>query len=208
VNVRTLVVHKTGDRKVNIDAGRYLAAHLPDAALLELPGEDHIYFVDSAEIVKSALRFVQEPPARGHPETRIAIVLVVCTPEGGPSPGSIQTEIETFQPRYVQLAVLQVVAVFESPSLSIRCAQRLRAMQKNHLLKISLHLGVCELSSGRPGKAVMAEAERAAVLAGPGETLISQALGDILAGSDFEFVIRRPLRTAPGTPDLRYYSLE
>ena len=204
VRVRTLVIHKTGDRKVNIGAGRYLAAHLPDAVLLEIPGEDHIYFVDSEEIVKAALGFIREPSPRERPETRIAVVLNVSAGKDGIPPGLLQAEIEAFRPRSFTAAPRRVIAVFDSPSLAIRCSQRLRDLQKNLSLKISLHVGEVELTSGRPGKAVLAEAERAAALAAPGEILVSQPLGDILAGSDFEFVARRPLRPGPGS---RYYSL-
>jgi hypothetical protein len=207
VRVRTLVIHKTGDRKVNIDAGRYLAAHLPDAVLLELPGEDHIYFVDSAEIVKAVLGFIREPSPRERPETRIAVVLNVSPGKNGVPPGLLQTEIEAFRPRSFTEAPERVIAVFDSPSLAIRCSQRLRDLQKKRSLKISLHVGEIELTSGRPREAVLAEAERAATLAAPGEILVSQTLGDILAGSDFEFVARRPLRTEPGFPSPGYYSL-
>jgi pimeloyl-ACP methyl ester carboxylesterase/DNA-binding CsgD family transcriptional regulator len=51
VRARTLVLHKTHDRIVDVAAGRYLAAQLPNATWAELPGRDHIYFVDSAAIV-------------------------------------------------------------------------------------------------------------------------------------------------------------
>jgi pimeloyl-ACP methyl ester carboxylesterase len=41
VGVPTLVLHRTGDRVTPIEIGRYLAASIPEATLVELPGEDH-----------------------------------------------------------------------------------------------------------------------------------------------------------------------
>lgn len=204
VRVRTLVLHKTGDRMVRIDAGRYLAAQLPDAQLIELPGEDHIYFVEGDGIVKAALRFMQAPPARGRPETRIAIVLNLRLDADGASTGSLRTEIDSFQPLFVQASAQQVVAVFDSPSRSIRCAQRLREALKKRGFRISLHVGECDFAGGKPGEVVLAEAERAAAMASPGEILVSRVLRDILAGSDVDFVARRAPRAVPGFSSLRY----
>lgn len=45
VRVPTLVIHRTGDRVVDIAGGRDVAAHLPGARLLELPGVDHLFYV-------------------------------------------------------------------------------------------------------------------------------------------------------------------
>ena len=53
VHAPTLVLHRTGDRFA-AEAGRYLAAHLPRARLLELPGDDHLPFVGDQESVLTA----------------------------------------------------------------------------------------------------------------------------------------------------------
>lgn len=42
IHVPTLVVHRTGDRVVDVEGGRELAALIPDARLVEMPGENHI----------------------------------------------------------------------------------------------------------------------------------------------------------------------
>ena len=41
IHVPTLVLHRVGDRSVPIENGRYLAEHIPGAALTELPGDEH-----------------------------------------------------------------------------------------------------------------------------------------------------------------------
>ena len=42
VHVPTLVLHRERDRLVNIGNGRWLAEHLPNGRLVELPGDDHL----------------------------------------------------------------------------------------------------------------------------------------------------------------------
>ena len=44
VRVPTLVVHRTGDRAVNVEGGRDMAAHIPGARLFEIPGIDHLLY--------------------------------------------------------------------------------------------------------------------------------------------------------------------
>jgi pimeloyl-ACP methyl ester carboxylesterase len=41
ITVPTLVVHRTGDRACSVEAGRYLAEHIPGAVMVEQPGDDH-----------------------------------------------------------------------------------------------------------------------------------------------------------------------
>jgi pimeloyl-ACP methyl ester carboxylesterase len=61
VRAPTLVIHREGDRVTPVEHGRWLAAHIPGAELLELPGEDHLWWVpDPDEIAVSIDRFAKE----------------------------------------------------------------------------------------------------------------------------------------------------
>lgn len=61
VRAPALVIHRTGDRVTPVEHGRWLAAHIPGAELLELPGEDHLWWVpDPEEIATSIIRFTKE----------------------------------------------------------------------------------------------------------------------------------------------------
>src|SRR5258705_5188005 len=45
VHVPTLVIQCTGDTLISIAHGRFLDEHIPGARLLELPGDDHLFFI-------------------------------------------------------------------------------------------------------------------------------------------------------------------
>src|SRR5271155_5030981 len=47
--VPTLVLHRRGNRFIRVEAGRYLAEHIPGAKYVELPGEDHLFFVGDTD---------------------------------------------------------------------------------------------------------------------------------------------------------------
>ena len=47
--VPTLVLHRKGNRYIRVGAGRYLAEHIPGAKYVELPGDDHLFFVGDTD---------------------------------------------------------------------------------------------------------------------------------------------------------------
>lgn len=51
IRAPTLVLHRTGDRDMNIEEGRYLAHRIPNAQFVELPGIDHLPFAGDQESV-------------------------------------------------------------------------------------------------------------------------------------------------------------
>jgi pimeloyl-ACP methyl ester carboxylesterase len=51
IRVPTLVLHRTGDRDSPIEVGRYIAARIPGARMVELPGNDHFHFIGDQESI-------------------------------------------------------------------------------------------------------------------------------------------------------------
>ena len=51
IRVPTLVVHRSGDRTIPVEAGRYLAEHIPKASLVEVPGDDHLPWIGDPDRV-------------------------------------------------------------------------------------------------------------------------------------------------------------
>lgn len=52
----TLVMHRSGDRRIDVECGRRLAAGIPGATYLELPGADHLLYLGDSERVLDELR--------------------------------------------------------------------------------------------------------------------------------------------------------
>lgn len=56
VRVPTLVMHRTGDRAVRVDAGRQVASAIPGARWLELPGTAHWWWLGETTPIIEAIR--------------------------------------------------------------------------------------------------------------------------------------------------------
>lgn len=121
VTAPTLVVHRRGDRAIPYRAGRQLAARVPGARLVSLPGTSHFPFVgDAAAIVRAILEFLED----GLPVSRAR------RPEG---------------PAELTPRQLQVAALVAEGMTNRQIAQRLGIEERSaegHVERIRLRLGV------------------------------------------------------------------
>jgi len=58
IHVPTLVLHRTGDLDAPVEGGRWLAANIPGARLVEFEGADHLPQISSGEIMDAIGAFV------------------------------------------------------------------------------------------------------------------------------------------------------
>jgi pimeloyl-ACP methyl ester carboxylesterase len=76
VSVPTLVLHREGNRFIELGAGRYLAEHIPNAKFVVLPGDDHLFFVgDTDALVDEIEEFLTGARSGAEGETVLAAVL-------------------------------------------------------------------------------------------------------------------------------------
>ncbi len=81
VRVPTLVLHRSGDRCLHVEEGRYLASHIPGAEFVALPGEDHLPFAGDQEAVLGEIeRFLALGRVRRTPVRLLGSVLTVSPP--------------------------------------------------------------------------------------------------------------------------------
>jgi pimeloyl-ACP methyl ester carboxylesterase len=83
IAVPTLVLHRTEDPTVSIQAGRFLATHIPNAKLVELDGPDHTYWLgdNALQIADLILEFLTRPSmeAGGTAEAQRMLATILFT---------------------------------------------------------------------------------------------------------------------------------
>ncbi|MFZ1148590.1 MAG: hypothetical protein WAR76_02505 [Xanthobacteraceae bacterium] len=72
----TLIVHRTGDRVIDVQHARYLAHHIPGAKLIELPGEVHTPWLGNRDELLNAVEQFLTGKTRTHePDRLLATVM-------------------------------------------------------------------------------------------------------------------------------------
>ncbi|HZI84318.1 MAG TPA: adenylate/guanylate cyclase domain-containing protein [Casimicrobiaceae bacterium] len=219
IHVPTLVLHRSGDLDSNVEEGRFLARHIPGARFVELPGGDHLPWVGDQDAV---LDEVQEFLTGVRPIADVARVLatvlftdIVGSTETAARLGDrawhalldghhamVRKELARFRGVEVNTAGDGFLATFDGPARAIRCAFAIRdgARALGLDVRTGLHTGEIEQADGDVRGIAVHIGARVAATAGPGETLVSSTVKDIVVGSGIVFADRgvHTLRGVPG----------
>ena len=220
VHVPTLVLHRRHDRLVNVRNGRWLAEHLPDARLVELPGSDHSLLYEEPE---SALGEVQEflTGARSTPtpDRMLATVLftdIVDSTKTATELGdrrwrevleghqrAVRDALTRFDGREVKSTGDGFLATFDGPARGIHCARAILDSSDPLGIRVraGLHTGECEVMGDDIGGIAVHIAARVSAYAGAGEVLVSRTVKDLVAGSGIVFT-DRGTHELKGVPDV------
>src|SRR5437868_6144775 len=78
IRVPTLIIQRSGDKVIRVEGGRYLAAHIPGATYVELPGDEHLPFLGHQdEILTPVQQFLGAGRAAAEPDTVLTTVLAM-----------------------------------------------------------------------------------------------------------------------------------
>ncbi len=205
ISVPTLVVHRSGDRCLTVEQGRYLAQNVPGAVLVELPGDDHLPFVGDQDAIVTAIeQFLARAPAPSAPARTLATI-VRAKGRGGP------IELAGWRQAVVQGEAMaqslsfataedELLAVFDGPVRAIRAAREVAAVAARFraMLSIVVHTGECRRSVHGVAGAVVDESEALLERAEPTAIVVSGPVRDLVAGAGFQFRAREPVALGGG----------
>jgi len=205
IRVPTLILHRTQDRLLAIEEGRYVASRIPGATLVELPGEDHLPFVGDQDAMLDAIeRFLADGHDAVDPARVLATVLTatVGAPAGVAEHDAgfeaiARADVDRHRGRLLALSAPRIQAAFDGPARAIRCAAALVAAGRRagRAVRAGLHIGECEITDDGMRGCAVGLSEDLGALARDGEVLVSRTIVDLVAGSGLTFEPR-------GTPPL------
>ena len=186
IRVPTVVIHRTGDRCLRVEEGRYLAARIPGAQFVELPGDDHLPFVgDQNAILDAVDHFLARPRLRAMDDRLLASVLTVRADAAVPD--ECEREIVRLRGRLVARTADTLVATFDGPGRAVGCASLVLALlaELNVPARAGVHVGEC---SPLYAEGPVFETSRAlADAAVPGAINASRTVVDLVPGSGLLF---------------------
>jgi len=209
IGVSTLVLHRTGDLATPLPLGRYLADNIKGAKMVELPGQDHMAWVDGGDdIIPEIEELVTGTRTIPEPDrilTTILFVDIVQSTEKAIELGdhAWKTMLENFYTvmrdalqRYrgveIDTAGDGVFASFDGPARAVSCACALTEEVESLgiTLRAGVHTGECEVLEEKLSGLAVHIGSRVAGEADSGEVLVSSTVKDLTAGSGIKFADR------------------
>jgi class 3 adenylate cyclase len=207
IQAPTLVIHRVGDVRTSIENARDMAAAIPNARMIELPGKDHFVWLEESGTVLSEIRsFVDAAQEPVEPDRVLATVLftdIVDSTQRAAALGDMEwrsvldahfsmarSQIRRFRGREVKTLGDGILATFDGPARAVRCAQAIANSVKplGIAIRAGLHTGEIEIRDDNDvGGIAVNIASRVSNLAGSSEVLVSSTVRDLVAGSGLLF---------------------
>ncbi len=226
IRVPTLVVHRTDDTTIDIHGGRELARLIPNAELVELPGQDHLPFVgDNADAIVDEIHwFLVGSKLQTLSERTLATVLftdIVGSTRRAEALGDqrwrdvlaahdeiVRQELERFRGREIKSLGDGFLTTFDGPGRAVRCAVAIAAAvsRLGIEVRVGLQTGEVELSEHDVHGIAVHIASRVIEQAGAGEVCVSRTVRDLVAGSGIRFRGLGPHRLAGFEEPMELYA--
>ena len=229
IRVPTLILHRVGDPRITVDAGRYLAENIPGAKYVELPGVDHVPLYEpeiTDRILGEAEEFLTGSRSAEIESDRVLATVmftdIVDSTRRAAELGdrqwralldghdaAVRQQLLRFRGREVKNLGDGFMATFDGPARAVRCAAAISdAVQPLGItLRSGLHTGEIGLTPGDVTGIAVHIAARVAEKAEAGETVVSSTVRDLVAGSGLRFQ-DRGIHQLKGLPEaLHLYSV-
>jgi class 3 adenylate cyclase len=206
IRVSTFIIHRQGDVRVNVEAGRFMARQIPNAKYLELPGSDHLLWTGETErVLDEVEEFLTGSRSAIDSDRVLATVLftdIVNSTKRAETIGDrawhdvldrhnalVRREISRHRGHEVRTMGDGFLATFDGPARSIRCAlainEGVEALGRQ--VRAGLHTGEIEMADDDLSGIAVHIASRVATMAKPGQVLVSNTVRDLVAGSNIRF---------------------
>jgi class 3 adenylate cyclase len=208
ISAPTLVLHTVENRWIPIGHGRYLAQHIPNAQLVELPGANASVPFGSplgAVIMDEIEEFLTGTRAAAD-HTRTLTTLLFTDVVGSTDrlaaigdkawrtvldrhDDAVSRQLTRFSGHEERLTGDGLLATFDGPARAIRCGTAIRdaARQIGLDVRVGIHTGEVERRGTELAGIAVHLACRVCETAQPGEVLVSRTVVDLVAGSGTTF---------------------
>jgi class 3 adenylate cyclase len=214
VSVPTLVMHRAGDRDVQVEEGRWIASQIPAARFVELQGDAHVPWLgDSGRLLAEIEEFLTGVPPSGETSRVLSTILftdIFGSTETATRVGDVRwrellerhhtvvrKELARHRGVEVDTAGDGFFARFDGPARAIRCAAAIVNGVREEVgleLRAGIHTGECEIVGEKLAGIAVHTGARVAAAAGPGEVLVSSTVKALVAGSGIDFEDRGATR--------------
>ena len=202
----TLVLHRENNPYIRLGAGQYLAEHIPDARLVVLPGDDHLFFVGDTDAMVDEIEEFLTGVRRGAEgdvlTTTVVFTDIVASTQRqtlvGPREWSrftdrhdamVRAALARHRGHEVKTIGDGFLATFDGTGRAVRCATDILAGASDLALdlRVGIHTGEVEVRGDDIAGLAVTIAKRVCDLAGAGQALVTETVRGQMVGGDIEF---------------------
>jgi class 3 adenylate cyclase len=219
IAVPTLVLHRSGDRAIRVEHGRYLAEHIASAKYVELPGDDHPPWAGDTDglvdEIEEFLTGIRRGPEPDRVLTTVLFTDIVDATRKAVELGDhqwrtlleqhhavVREHLKRFRGREIDTAGDGFLAAFDGPARAVWAAAAITSdvAKLGVTVRAGIHTGECEVMGMKLSGVAVHVGARVASLATSGEVLVSSTVKDLVAGSGLKFHERgaHELKGVPG----------
>jgi pimeloyl-ACP methyl ester carboxylesterase len=201
VRVPTLVLHRAGDTMVPSSSARRVAARIPGAKLVELPGTDHLPYVGDADAVVEAIRQFLAGQHEPFPGDRQLITLLATDASDTESEALVRRHLRRLGGAEIPGRAGATMARFGTATRAVRCGLGIvdAARRRGVELRVGVHTGECDVARGGVSGPATRVPPALLAFAQPGDVVVSGTVRDVVPGSGITFSDERRARL-PGLP--------
>ena len=218
IRVPTLIMHRTGDPRCDVEAGRYLGKRIPGAKYVELSGNDHGFLEIADRVADEIEEFLTGTRSEVEIDRVLATVMftdIVDSTKRAAELGdrqwralldrhddTVRQQLARFRGQEVKNLGDGFMATFDGPARAVRCAASICELvgPLGIAVRSGLHTGEIELKHDDVADIAVHIAARVAAEAEAGETVVSSTVRDLVAGSGLRFQ-DRGIRALKGLPE-------
>ncbi len=207
INVPTLVICRKEAAWHRPEYSRYLAEHIPDAKLVELPGADThpVFAADPEPVLREIEEFITGVRSAQVPDRTLATVMftdIVDSTQHAARLGDrdwldllerhhrmTRDYLDRYRGREIKTTGDGILATFDGPTRAVTCAAHVRtASQALGIdIRVGLHTGEIELSGDDISGMAVNIASRVMSINTGGGVAASSTVRDLVVGSGIEF---------------------
>ena len=226
ITAPTLILQRAEDRAADPALARALSDLMPAARYVELPGQDHLWFVgEQDQLLGEIEEFITGTRSEREPERVLATILftdIVGSTRLAAAAGDrdwrrmlerhdqlVRRELTRFRGREINHTGDGFLASFDGPARAVHCAAAITdgVRPLGMEVRAGVHTGECERRGDDLAGLAVHIGARVGTTAGSGEVLVSGTVRDLVIGSELRFADRgtRELKGVPG--EWRLYAL-
>ncbi|WP_378179110.1 alpha/beta fold hydrolase [Aquimarina sp. SS2-1] len=213
IKVPTLLLQRVDDIDVKIEEGRFIADRIPDSKLIELEGNDHLFWAgDTQKVLEEIKSFVDTIKIASQPvyERKLYTFVVGHLKAAEAYQYSVQNLVKKLANKYKGNLVIDTkksfTITFEGPSKAMYCSTELVEAVQSFNAQVSIGIDIKECSVV---DCICEETEDFEKLianqSNPNQIILTQTVKNLLIGVDIDFTPNKSVyKTELGTSMLLY----